>query len=320
MFVSTSARPRSQALASLLAVTVALTATPVMATPSPAWLVAPEAITPSQASSARKPVQDRAKGLIDAGNPEQAAELLAEEAAKLHDPLLFLDSAEAYRLAGAAERSKPSLETGTEKARVGLDILHFLQDARCDPSWQVVDRARVTAEISRGEEILAAIEQTTRDLDKKVEAPPPVEEEKKPRKKAPRDGRGFIAVGSVLSVVGVAGLGIMGAGLAGANGAQKDIDDLAESLKNGTIDQVAFDAQKADIDAKGQRGNTLTYAGIGVGVVGLAAGIALLVVGVKKRKRYRAEYGSGTGDDTARAIIVPVFGPERAGLAFTARF
>ncbi len=323
MSVSNSPRPRSRLLAALLAVSLPLGASPAqaasLATTAPFALLAAK-VTPAQASSARKPVQDKAANLIKAGDAGSAAELLSEEAGKRSDPVLYLDAADAYKTAGIEGKSKADLETGIERARIGLDILYFLQDPRADPEWQVVDSGEIAGEISRGEKLVASSEQAIEDLDKKVEAPPPADEgeEKKARKKAPKDGRGFIAAGSLLTLVGVGGLGIMGAGLATGAAAQKDIDALADDLKAGTITQADFDAQKPDIDDKGKRGNVLTYAGIGVGAVGLAVGIALLVIGVKKRKAYRAENGGGEADSTA--MLVPSVGRDHAGLVLIGRF
>ncbi len=112
-------------------------------------------------------------------------------------------------------------------------------------------------------------------------------------------------------LVGVAGLGMLGAGLATASRAQKDIEKLNES----DLDyQSTFDA----IDAKGKRGNTLTYAGAAVGAVGLAAGIAMLVIGVKKRNKYREEHGSD--ETTASLRLLPTAGRGQAGLVLLGRF
>ncbi len=316
-------RPGLQArvLASAVAVTLPLAPAPAQAgiqtLVTPAALLA-DGVTAAQASSARKPVQDKAQGLLNAGDPDGAAELLAEEAQKRGDPVLYLDAGEAFKAAGVKNKSKADLSSGIDQAMVGLDILHFLQDPRCDPDWQIVDGNEVSGEIRRGEKLIEASEKAIADLDTKVEAPPPAAEEEKGRKKAPRDGRGFIAVGSVLTLVGLGGLGLMGAGLATGANSQKDIDALADSLKNGAIDQATFDSEKIAIDNKGERANTLTYAGIGVGAVGLAAGIALLVVGVKKRKKYRAEHGDTS--DSPSAMLVPALGRGSAGLVLSGRF
>ena len=312
--------PRSRLLAAVLAVSMPVGALPAQAASlAPLALFADGKLTASQASSARKPIQERAQGLRKAGNAESAAEALSEEAGKRSDPVLYIDSAEAYVAAGIEAKSKSDLESAIERASIGLDILHFLQDPRADPDWQVVDSGAISAEIRRGEKAIEEAGEAITNLDKKVEAAPETDtEEKKQRKKAPKDGRGFIAVGSVLTLVGVGGIGLMGFGLASAAGAQKHIDALAEQVKNSAIDQATFDMQSPDIDAKGKRGNTLTYAGAAVGAVGLAAGIALLVVGVKKRKKYRAENGGGEADSTA--MIVPALGRGHVGLVLTGRF
>lgn len=310
-------------LAALLAVSLPAGALPAQAAPlAPLGSMALLAdVTAAQASSARKPIQERAQGLLKAGNAESAAELLSEEAGKKSDPILYLDAAEAFKAAGVEDRSKSNLESAIERASIGLDILNFLQDPRADPSWQVVESGDISDEISRGEKIIAATEQAIADLDKKVDTAVETDGDDKPkktRKKAPKDGRGFIAVGSVLTLVGVGGIGMMGFGLASSAGAQKDIDALAKQLKDSTIDMATFDMKREDIDAKGKRGNTLTYAGAAMGAVGLAAGIALIVVGVKKRKKYRAENGGGESDSAA--MVMPAFGRDHVGLVFTGRF
>lgn len=313
------AKPSSRLLAALLAVSLPAGALPQTAAAAPLWAVmAGDKFTPSEAASARKSVQEKAKGLVSGGNGSQAGEVLAEAAAEKGDPVLYIDAAEAYQAAGEKDKSKADLELGIEKARTGLDILHFLQDPRADADWKPVADDEISKEISRAEKVISASEQTIEDLDKKPEEAPKVDDEPKKRKKAPKDGRGLIAAGSLLTLVGVGGLGLMGGGLGMASGAQKDVDALEEDLKNQVIDRPTFDAEVADIDAKGKLGNTLTYAGIAVGVVGLAAGIALLVVGVKKRKKYRAEHGGG--EETAGVQLVPVLGAGRAGLVLSGRF
>ncbi len=307
-------------LAALLAVSMPAGALPAQA--APLALFADEGkVTASQASSDRKPIQERAAGLLKSGNASDAAEVLSEEAGKRSDPVLYIDAAEAYKAAGDQAKSKSDLESAIERASIGLDILYFLQDARVDPEWEVVASGDIGAEIGRAQKVLAASEAAIANLDKKVEAPAETDSDdtkEKTRKKAPKDGRGLIAAGSVLTLVGVGGIGLMGFGIASAAGAQKDIDALAKKVKSGEIDQATFDMQSPDIDAKGKRGNTLTYAGAAVGAVGLAAGIALLVVGVKKRKKYRADNGGGESDSAA--MIVPSFGRGTVGLVLTGRF
>ena len=312
MFVSSHSSPRGRLLATLLAVTVSASAVPSPAQAAPLLaLLADEKVTAEQAAGARKSVQERAEGLRKS-DPGAAAELLSEEAGTRSDPVLYIDAAEAYRDAGVKEKSRPALETGIEKARIGLDILYFLEDPRADPEWQVLGSDKIAGEIRRGEKVIADSEQAITDMEKQSDAPPPpVAEEKGPRKKAPRDGRGLIAGGALLTVVGVGGLGLLGAGLASGAKAQKDVNNLNPS-------DLDYQSKVDDLDAKGKLGNTLAIVGGVLGGVGLAAGIALLVLGVKKRKKYREEHGSD--DTTASLRLLPVAGRGQAGLVLMGRF
>ena len=294
-------RPALRVAAALVAITL-----PITALPAPALAAGPD-VTPAQATSARKSVQARGKQLM-ASDAGEAAEYLSGEAKKTHDPVLYFDAAEAYKADGAASRDKAALQTAIELASIGLDIAHFQQDPRCDPDWQHLDAGEADREIARGKQIVEDSEKALADLDKPVEAPPPAEEPKE-RKKTPRDGRGLIAGGSLLTVVGVGGLGMIGAGLALGAGAQKDVEALDPS-------DIDYDSQVDELDDMGRSANLIAYVGIPVAAVGLAAGIALLAVGVKKRKKYRAEHGA---DETA-LHVAPALGRGFAGLTLGGRF
>jgi hypothetical protein len=322
MSASSRSGPRARLLAALIAASLPLGApAPAAASTAVAAASAPQfglwafaattgKLSAGDAASARKATQTKAKGLLDADNPDGAAELLAEEADKKADPVLYIDAAEAYKAAGIKNKSRVDLENGIENARVGLDILYFLQDPRADGEWQPVAGGDVSSEISRGEKAVEGCEAAIEDLSKKSDEPAPVVEDKQ-RKKAPRDGRGLIATGAVFTVVGVAGLAMIGGGLGTGISAQKHVDGLNPSDPNYAADVEAD-------DKKGALGNTLVYAGIPVAVVGLATGIALLAVGVKKRKKYRAE--NGGGDETSRVQVLPVTGRGYGGLVLSGRF
>lgn len=304
MFAHSNPRPAPalRLAAALLAVTL-----PTTTLPTPAHAAGQE-VTPARASGTRKVVQDRAAPLMSS-DPRAAAEVLAGEAKKTHDPVLFIDAAEAYLAAGVAERDKEALTTAIEQASIGLDIAHFQQDPRCDQSWQHLDAGEFQREITRAEKVIADSKQAIADLDKPVEAPPEEDEPKPEKKGAPRDGRGLIAGGALATAVGVSGLAMIGAGLALSSKAQKDVEALDPSA-------LDYDAQLADIDKRGKSANVVGYAGIGVAVVGLGAGIALLALGLKKRKAYRAEHG----DETARVHVAPALGRGFGGLTLGGRF
>lgn len=85
-------------------------------------------------------------------------------------------------------------------------------------------------------------------------------------------GKTLTAAGYASLGVGAAGLGVLGAGLAISAGAQ---DDYEKGPDNAT---------RTDAESRGATGNTLSYVGAGIGAVGVITGIALIVVGTKKKK------------------------------------
>lgn len=259
-------------------------------------------LTAQEAADARAPIQSRAQGMLDS-DPGSAASLLAEEARKLGDPILFTDAAEAYKAQGAKAREVEPVESGMEEARIALDILYFLQDPRADAKWEIIPEGEIPSQIDRARNVLSEGEALIAEIEKEKAPPPPPEGSKRERTPAPKDGRGLIAGGSLLTVVGAGGLGMIGAGIAMGVDAQKTVEDP-------TVTGDAFD----EADAKGKRANIITYAGIGVAAVGLAGGIALLVLGVKKRKAYRADHA-----DTA-LHLTPTLGPGLAGVSLSGRF
>ncbi|MCA9662250.1 MAG: hypothetical protein KC486_28180 [Myxococcales bacterium] len=260
-------------------------------------------LTAEQAEEARAAVKVRGMGLVD-DDPGAAASLYAEEARKLGDPVLFIEAAEAYKAQGAKEREIEPVQSGMEEARIALDILYFLQDPRADANWEIVAESEISGLIDRAKGHLDASETLIEEIEAEKAPPPPPEAEGKQRTPAPKDGRGFIAAGSLLTAVGVGGLGMMGAGIAMGIDAQNQVEDP-------TVTGQDFD----DADAKGKKANIISYAGIGVGAVGIIGGVALLVIGVKKRKAYKADH-----DDSAKVRVTPALGPAMTGLSISGRF
>jgi hypothetical protein len=260
-------------------------------------------LTAEQAEEARAAVKVRGMGLVD-DDPGAAASLYAEEARKLGDPVLFIEAAEAYKAEGDKEREIEPVESGMEEARIALDILYFLQDPRADQNWEIVAESEISGLIDRAKGHLDASETLIEEIEAEKAPPPPPEGEGKEKTPRPKDGRGFIAAGSLLTAVGVGGLGMMGAGIAMGVDAQEQVEDP-------TVTGEAFN----EADAKGKKANIISYAGIGVGAVGLIGGVALLVIGVKKRKAYKADH-----DDTAKVRVTPALGPAMTGLSISGRF
>ncbi|MEZ4383786.1 MAG: hypothetical protein R3A79_20810 [Nannocystaceae bacterium] len=260
-------------------------------------------LSAAQAEEARAAVKVRGMGMID-DDPGSAASLYAEEARKLGDPVLFIEAAEAYKAQGDKAREVEPVESGIEEARIALDILYFLQDPRADSNWEIVAESEISGLIDRAKTHLDESEALIEAIEAEKAPPPPPEGEGKQKTPRPKDGRGFIAAGSLLTAVGVGGLGMMGAGIAMGVDAQKQVEDP-------TVTGQDFD----DADAKGKKANILSYAGIGVGAVGIISGVALIAIGVKKRKAYKADHG-----DTAKVHVTPALGPAMTGISISGRF
>lgn len=239
---------------------------------------ADDGISAADAEERRRPIQTAARSRADGGDASGAGDALANAARKFGDPILFIDAGEAFKAAAESSRDAAMVERAKAEAQIGLDILYFMQDARYDSAWEIIPTTQITSEISRGRDLIGACDDLAEAIAREKSAPPPSAEgpaEKTPR---PRDGRGLIAAGSVLSVIGLGGIGLMGAGLVMGADAQKTVEDP-------TVYGDAFD----EADAKGKRGNLFAIVGASVGGVGLIAGLTLIGLGAKRRKQYREE-------------------------------
>ena len=114
-------------------------------------------------------------------------------------------------------------------------------------------------------------------------------------------GQGLMIAGGVIGGLGVGGLAVMISGMVIGN-KNDDISDLPTN---------DFDT-RADRFRMGRLGNTLAIAGgVGGGVL-LGAGVALLVVGLKKKR--------AAGQETAGVTVVPIFDATQTGLGLAGRF
>ncbi len=137
------------------------------------------------------------------------------------------------------------------------------------------------------------VEEVEEDTPVEVVEPSPVEE--------PIDdkaGQGLVIGGGVMIGVGAVGLGLLLGGVIGGASAQKAYD----SAENGTDEQ-------SDAETRGKTMNILAIAGGVVAPLALGAGVALLIIGLKRNKEAQG-----------RAMITPAFGPSYTGLTLTARF
>lgn len=274
---------------------------PNLAVAAPTAFVAPKGVSPTLAAEERKPVQEKARSMRMSGQSEAAGDYLSEEAIRLRDPVLFLDAADAYKAAGEETREIPIVEEGMEQARVANDILQFLDDDRASKKWKPVSDDHRGALLSRADTLIAECEILIDEIRAEQAAPAeePVEEEKQ---RGTKPGQIMIIAGAGLAGIGVAGLGLGAAGLGIGASAQSNVNDP-------TVYGQEFD----EFDTKGKRGNLLAYVGFPIAAVGLGAGVALIVLGLKKKKA-----AGGTSEDSfARSIRVAPSGP---GMVLTGRF
>ncbi|HLT37366.1 MAG TPA: hypothetical protein VK034_13830 [Enhygromyxa sp.] len=267
-------------------------------------------VTPESASNARFGVEQQGKVLSDRGDFDQAAELYWREGVRLKDPVLILDSAEALRDRAAAERSIDAARSAIDRAAPALDMLYYLRDSSTSAAWQPVAPEYVGTVITRAESLItdaealiAAIEDEQR---KAAEAALTSDDPGKTRRERgpAKPGTGLIAAGSAVLVVGLGGAGLGVAGLALGARAQSEVED-----------PLVYEPEHSAAEQRGKSANVLAGVGLALAGVGVSAGVALIVLGIKKRKQ---------AGDGAAAMVVPIWfsdGHEGgAGLGLVGRF
>jgi tetratricopeptide (TPR) repeat protein len=126
-----------------------------------------------------------------------------------------------------------------------------------------------------------------------------------PAEKPPKPGLALIITGGVLAGVGVGAVGV-GAGLFGPRAADFS-RQLDQVYTGGNPERVTLDeARQLDIDGRAAQRNQILL--ISVGAALAVTGVALLVVGVNKKKQGPS------------AVVTPTAGPEGAGLVIQGRF
>jgi hypothetical protein len=245
--------------------------------------------TPARAGARREAARERASA--EAADQESIAEVLAEAGREGGDPVLFIESAEASLDAAELTRDPSPIEIGRERARIALDILRFLESS--DTRWVVVAPEDIGGLVERAEDVLRAGDALEAEIEEERRARAAAEVAA--QVEAERKARGPLIAGGVLTGLGAAGVGVAAAGLGLGIARQNEVEDLD---MNDPIDAARYD----DVDARGKNANLMAYIGLGVGIVGLATGITLLVVG-KRRQRERRE-----GDDVAVFHVSPAPG------------
>ncbi len=282
-------------------------------------------ITPEAADTKRQAIRASVQAARDAGDWEKVAAGLEKNAPLIGDPVTMLEAGEARIEAAAKQRSVEQAEIAIEDTRVALDILHFydaVASGAATSSWHVIapgDAATFIAQgdsqIERAEGLISEIEaEKVAAAGSKGDKPEKKKKEKKKRNRGDggsKAGTGMIAAGSIFVVAGAAGIAMVIVGTARASAAQGEVEKLDPG-----------DEQVETYDKIGKQSNILAYAGAGVAVAGLAVGLPLLIIGVKRRKA-----AGGGGASTSAKIqrreafgVAPIFAGGTQGVAIRGRF
>jgi tetratricopeptide (TPR) repeat protein len=185
-----------------------------------------------------------------------------------------------------AKKLLDEYEQGLQSAKGAVELTPDIADAK-----QRIDEALAQIQ-KREEEEAARLAAEEAERNKPVEEPPPPPPKKKP-------GLPFIIGGGVSLGLMVGGVAVLAVGVVNAAEAT-DINRDANST----------DAEREAAVKQGNTANDLMAAGAVLGGVFLAAGVALIVVGVLKNKK------AASGN----AMLVPTLGRNYAGVGFTLRF
>jgi hypothetical protein len=228
-------------------------------------------ITPESTSSARFDVEREGQGMIGRGELQAASDLYWQKGIQLKDPVLVVGAAEQLRELSKRDRSIPAARSGLERLLLAFDMLYFLRDSATASAWQPLDAGQITTVLDRAQRVQTELQQLIAEIEAEEAAaavPPPVEDE---RKLGP--GTGMIIGGTVAIVLGLGAGGMGAAGLAIGYSAQQDVED-----------PLVYEDEHRAAEQRGRTGNVLAGVGFALAGVGVAAGAALLVLGMKKRK------------------------------------
>jgi hypothetical protein len=291
----------------LLALTVAAA---IMSASTPS-LAQSKRLAPESAAEQRDAALSEVAGLDN----RAAAAKLVELAEELGDPELFLAASELLLQQADVDRDDALALEAEELARTAADIAIYLSDEGNYKAtrWRPVTRERATelaGEAKTAAEEAASLAETIVEERRAAEeaerarlAAAAEQDEDKKRELGP--GSGLIIGGSVALVVGVGGVAMLGAGLGLGAANQREAESLMLPAELARLDQL---------DRKGAQANTVAYVGGAVAAVGLATGVALLVVGVKKRK------AAGADAEQARIQVAPYWSAEGGGLQLQGKF
>jgi uncharacterized membrane protein len=274
--------------------------------------IAQPSLTPEEAETKREAIRSAVAEKRET-DKVAAAESMESDAAILGDPVTMMEAGQLRLEAAKADKDAEQARASIETTTVALDILHYydsVASGSAESEWLVIDPSSASGMIADAEKQVDEAESLIEELEKddgKGTKRDKGEDKKKRNKKdrgKAKPGTGMIVAGSIFTVVGATGAALAIVGLAQSQKAQKDVEKLGGDPMN----QPMID----ELDEKGGRANRMAYIGLGLAVGGLAVGIPLLAVGVKKRKE--------AGPTSNALRIGPMMVGPTKGVVFTGRF
>jgi hypothetical protein len=276
-------------------------------------------MTPESADPKRQAIRDSAKTSLDSGDYAAAADTLERNATQLGDPITMLESAEARLEAAKKDRNTATAEAAAETGKRAADMLHFyaaVNNGEATSDWLVMNPGDASDMIGRADGVVSSAEALVEEIEaeqKTVAAGPGGEDKKKKKKRKKRErgdakpGTGMIAAGSIFTAVGVGGVSMVIAGTVISASKQNEVEKFMQG-----------DPQVDKLDDEGKQANLIAYIGAGVAVAGLAVGLPLLILGVKKRKQGGAPPSSASVRSSL--VVAPAFSRGVAALSLRGRF
>jgi len=269
-------------------------------------------LSPESALPKREAIRASVASDVAAENWGAAADETEGNAELLGDPLSFQDAAEFRYQQAQADRDIEAANAAIETSRIALDLLHFYEavDAgEVSSTWLPIDPAEAGSLVFDSEDLIARCEELIEEIEAEQESgagsSAVTSEAKTKKKREKKPGVALIAIGSVFTAVGAAGISTFAAGTIISTQKQKEVEALTLPDDQSEVDRL---------DEEGSQANLIAYIGAGAALVGLAVGVPLIVVGVMKRKKAKNPPAS------ARLKVVPTVSRRFGGLALHGRF
>jgi hypothetical protein len=304
------ARPRGRIIAAVTRTRPIALLLALALVPNVGWA---KGLAPDDAAAKRSAIVD-----AQPSDPRRAIDELTRAGEELGDPELFLLAARLGHDEAEQSRDLELAQAAAVHAAVARDIGLYLADKRNYDAtdWRPVthdrasDLAREAARlISQSEALADQIEAERLAAAEAARARAAEVDDEGRQKRERRPGTGLIAGGSAALVLGVAGVGMLGTGLALGSARQRDAEALNLPAERDRL---------TELDAQGASANTLAYVGGAFAGVGLAVGVALIVVGVKKRNA--AGPGDAAGLGRNRMLVGGWVEHSGGGFALQGRF